>query len=145
MNKGLQTFLGIVLFVLMLVPVMGVINGYSEANAFNIGKVEIVQRVRETGDSRTVRSYAEELGERFTDFNYEVVIVEDNDWDGVISYGDLIEVQIEAWGSGNLQFRKSSSKVEEEGGDPDDEKAYKPHFKYSTQLLVDRRADVEPE
>ena len=139
MNKGLQTFLGIVLFVLILVPVMGAINGYSEANAFNIGKVEIVQRVRETGDSPTVESYADDLGERFTDFDYNVVLVEDNDGDGEISYGDLIEVQIEAYGSGNLQFRKSSSQVEEEGRDPDDENANKPHFKYSTQLLVDRR------
>ena len=139
MNKGLQTFLGIVLFVLMLVPVMGVINGYSEANAFNMGKVEIVQRVRETGDSPTVQSYANELGERFSYFDYDVVLVEDNDGDGEISYGDLIEVQIEAYGSGNLQFRKSSSQVEEEGRDPDDENANKPHFKYSTQLLVDRR------
>lgn len=143
MNKGVQTVLGIVLFVFILFPVIGSINAFSEANAFNNAKVEVIQRIRETGhDSTAVTEYEADMAERLDGFEVDVSLVEDNDGDDEISYGDVIQVDITAYGSGSFNFKKTSSKVEEEGGDPDDEKANLPHFQTSKQILVDRRADT---
>ena len=140
MNKGVQTVLGIVLFVFILFPVIGSINGYSEANAFNNAKVEVIQRIRETGhESTAVTGYVADMAERLDDFKYEVTLVEDNDGDGEISYGDVIQVDISAKGSGSFNFKKSSGKVTEEGREEDDNL---PHFQTSKQILVDRRTDT---
>ena len=140
MNKGVQTVLGIVLFVLILFPVIGSINGYSEANAFNNAKVEVIQRIRETGhDSTSVTEYEEAMAERLDGFEVVVSLLEDNDGDGDISYGDVIQVDISAKGSGSFNFKKSSGKVAEEGRDEDDNL---PHFRTSKQILVDRRTDT---
>lgn len=139
MNKGVQTVLGIVLFIFILFPVLGAINGFSEANAFNNAKVEVIQRIRETGhDSPTVTSYEEAMAERLDDFGVEVTLVEDNDGNGEISYGDVIEVRVSANGSGAFNFTKSTSKVTEEGRDEGDNL---PHFRKTEQILVDRRAE----
>lgn len=140
MNKGVQTVLGIVLFVFILFPVIGSINGYSEANAFNNAKVEVIQRIRETGhDSTAVTEYVADMAGRLDDFKYEVTLIEDNDGDGVISYGDVIQVDISAKGSGSFNFKKSAGQVTEEGRDEDDNL---PHFQTRKQILVDRRADT---
>lgn len=139
MNKGVQTVLGIVLFVFILFPVLGAINGFSEANAFNNAKVEVIQRIRETGHNSTaVTSYEEQMAERLDGFSVDVTLVEDNDGSGDITYGDIIEVHISARGSGAFNFTKSSSKVAEEGREEDDNL---PHFRKTEQLLVDRRAE----
>lgn len=140
MNKGVQTVLGIVLFVFILFPVIGSINAFSEANAFNNAKVEVIQRIRETGhDSTAVTEYVEDMAKRLDDFNYKYTLIEDNDGDGEISYGDVIQVDISAKGSGSFNFKKSSGKVQEEGREEDDNL---PHFRTSKQILVDRRADT---
>lgn len=139
MNKGVQTVLGIILFVFIAFPVIGAINGFSEANAFNNAKVEVIQRIRETGhNSDAVTGYEADMAERLDGFNVDVTLVEDNDGDGVISYGDVIQVSISARGSGAFNFRKSSSRVEEEGRDEGDNL---PHFRKTEQILVDRRAE----
>src|SRR5699024_10289288 len=102
MNKGVQTVLGIVLFLFIAFPVIGAINGFSEANAFNNAKVEVIQRIRETGhDSTSVTEYESEMAERLDNFKVEVELAEDNDNDGEITYGDVIEVKISANGSGS--------------------------------------------
>ena len=140
MNKGVQTVLGIVLFVFILFPVIGSINAFSEANAFNNAKVEVIQRIRETGhDSTAVTEYEDAMAERLDGFEVVVSLVEDNDGDGEISYGDVIQVDISAKGSGSFNFKKSSGKVTEEGRDEGDNL---PHFRTSKQILVDRRTDT---
>lgn len=139
MNKGVQTVLGIVLFLFIAFPVIGAINGFSEANAFNNAKVEVIQRIRETGhDSTAVTEYESEMAERLDNFNVEVTLAEDNDNDGEITYGDVIEVKISADGSGSFNFKKSASKVSEEGRDADDNL---PHFQKTERVIVDRRAE----
>lgn len=142
MNKGVQTVLGIVLFVFILFPVIGSINAFSEANAFNNAKVEVIQRIRETGhESTAVTEYVADMAERLDGFEVNVSVVEDNDGSGLgnVTYGDVIQVDISAKGSGSFNFKKSKSKVQEEGREEDDNL---PHFRTSKQILVDRRTDT---
>lgn len=140
MNKGVQTALGMVIFILLLIPNLGTIAGYSEANAFNTAKVEVIQRIRESGhNSASVREYIESVNERFDGtYKVDVALAEDNDGDGAISYGDVIKVSIEARGSGDMNFTKSANKVQEEGRASDDNV---PHFRTSENIVVDRRVD----
>lgn len=140
MNKGLQTFAGIVLFVLLVIPALGIIVGFSEANAFNTAKVETIQRIRETGhNSPSVTDYIASVNERFDDtYKVNITLDEDNDGDGKISYGDVIKVGITAEGSGSFKFKKSKSQVEKEGRAEGDNL---PQYKTSERLLIDRRVE----
>lgn len=139
MNKGIQTALGIILFVFLAIPTIGTVMGVSEANAFNTSKVELIQRVRETGhDSTSVEEYKANAGTRFEDYTVTVTKVVDNSGEGMstIAYGDEIEVTISAKGSGSFLFTKSDGLVEEE-----ELESNKPVFQTTERLIVDRRAD----
>lgn len=137
MNKGLQTVLGFVLFFLMLLPVVGSIIGTGEAMAFNTAKIELIQRVREGGvQGQNVTSYVSEVEDKFDEF--EVKFFDENGTNEVsdadVSYGDIIVVQISAKGQGGYNFKKSKSKLEEEGIDDG-----RPHLRYRGTILMDRR------
>lgn len=140
MNKGVQTVLGIILFIFLAIPVIGTLNGVSEANAFNTSKVEIVQRLRESGGKvdSSVTEYVNVFNKKFTNGKLEVKKTEDNSGKGMgtIAYGDEVQVTLRGEGSGAFNFTKSAKRQKEEGV-----KSGKPVYKSTETILIDKRAN----
>lgn len=140
MNKGMQSFLGFIIFFFMLMPAIGAIIGVGEVSAFNTAKVELTQRVREGGISGDrVGEYITAVDGKFKDLKVEFqdssgnTITSDSD----IDYGDVIILKVSARGKGGYNFKKSKSRRIEEGLPADDDGS--PIFKYQNTILMDRR------
>lgn len=119
MQKLLQTSFGLIIFVYVLSVGIGMGMGFIEQQNYVRYRTEYINRakiveperlgIEGTGTKDPSLLEVEANMKRFLPtLNIQTYIEQDNDGDGKPSYGDSVSITIDAYGKGQLGFKKSS-------------------------------------
>lgn len=119
MQKLLQTSFGLIIFVYILSTCIGISMGYIEQHNYLRYRTEYINRakivepeklgIEGTGTKDSSLAAVETNMKRiFPTLNIQTYIEQDNDGDGKPSYGDSVSITVDAYGNGQLGFKKSN-------------------------------------
>lgn len=119
MQKLLQTSFGLIIFVYIMASVIGMGMGFIEQQNYIRYRTEYINRakivepenlgIEGSGPKDPSLTEVEQNMKRYLPtVTIKTYIEQDNDGDGKPSYGDSVSITIDAYGTGQLGFKKSS-------------------------------------